>query len=218
MKYERMLINTWAARIKSGRNLIVLFVGPTGEGKSWSAVRLAELLLEALEMPPVPTFIFKTRFFLAAVRENVPRRVLLWDEAGLGMPAREWQSLFNKIAGYISQSFRFKNLVLFITVPDMSFIDIQQRKLAHWIVFCREADREAHKVRASPYRIVTDPISGNMYTPYPMFQGPHYSFQLRELKIDQPTPEGAARYEAERLKFIEAYYDVLAQEIEEMAR
>ena len=59
--------------------------------------------------------------------------VIMWDEAGVGMPAREWYSLSNRIISYVVQTFRVKGYILIMTTPSLKYIDSQIRALFHGI-------------------------------------------------------------------------------------
>ncbi len=39
--------------------------------------------------------------------------------------------MFTKVFGMLTQGFRYKQILAFITVPDKSFIEYQNRKLVH---------------------------------------------------------------------------------------
>lgn len=209
MTAEKYLANLFRQRLRENRNLICVFIGPTGEGKSYSALRLAELMADR-----DPFLIFDSGSFLKTVQEEVKSNdVLVWDEAGLGMGARDWKSVLNKIAGYIIQSFRFKNLALFITVPVLKMIDIQGRQLSHWSIFCRYADRISHQVTALPYEMLTNPLTGEVTPIPPRFLDDGHVSRLRLVRFSMPSDGIVERYERDRKVFIDDYYTRLQRRI-----
>ena len=65
-----------------------------------------------------------------------------FDEAGVGMNARDWYTIQNKILGMILQTFRHRNLMTVFTVPHISFIDVQARKLFNIAIVAQGYDKE----------------------------------------------------------------------------
>jgi hypothetical protein len=57
--------------------------------------------------------------------------MILWDEAGVGIATREWYSVLNKSVNLIFQTWGYRNIGLLLTVPHISFVDSQTRKLCH---------------------------------------------------------------------------------------
>jgi hypothetical protein len=116
-------------RIKENRNANLVFVGDTGSGKSYSSISLAEKIDPNFTADRI---VFTTLDFLKLVNSNLPPgSVIIFDDAGLGIPAREWQATSAKIFGKLFQGFRYKNLIAMITVPNIAFIERQSRMLMH---------------------------------------------------------------------------------------
>ena len=116
-------------RIKENRNANLVFVGDTGSGKSYSSISLAEKIDPNFTADRI---VFTTLDFLKLVNSNLPPgSVIIFDDAGLRIPAREWQATSAKIFGKLFQGFRYKNLIAMITVPNIAFIERQSRMLMH---------------------------------------------------------------------------------------
>src|SRR2546422_5375406 len=95
----------WLARslrertVNRNQNAIVALIGATGSGKSYSAMRLGQLVDSSFGIDRI---VFTKEAFLDLVNADLPKgSVVLWDEAGLGMPAPEWQSVMNPAVSYI---------------------------------------------------------------------------------------------------------------------
>lgn len=116
-------------RILQNRNLNAIFVGDTGSGKSYSAISLASQVDPDFSADRIA---FTTKKFLELVNSDLRKgSVIIFDDAGLGIPAREWQSTSSKVFGLLFQGFRYKNLISLITVPSYQFIEKQSRMLMH---------------------------------------------------------------------------------------
>jgi len=134
------LSSDWARRfaailydrlVEQNRNFLVVFVGETGTGKSYSAIAMAEMIDPDFTIEKV---VYEPKDFLNLLDKCGRGEVIVFDEAGVGIPAREWQSIQNKLMGYVLQTFRYKNIGVFFTTPSLAFIDKQVKILTHFVV------------------------------------------------------------------------------------
>jgi len=102
----------------------MVVVGYPGVGKSSTALALAEAVDESFTVERVA---FKhTEFF--EIAKNIERgQAIVFDEAGIGLHAREWQTTTNIIFSKLTQVYRFLNVFVVFTVPDISYIDTHAR-------------------------------------------------------------------------------------------
>ena len=56
---------------------------------------------------------------------------IVFEEAGIGMSSKNWQSVTNKLLNFLIQTFRHRNFVLIFNTPYMDFVDASTRKLFH---------------------------------------------------------------------------------------
>ena len=76
-------------------------MGPTGSGKSYGAIRLAERIDPNFS---VNRIVFTVKDFIHLMNQGLPKgSVIVFDDAGLGINSREWQSLPSKIFGMLTQ-------------------------------------------------------------------------------------------------------------------
>lgn len=119
-------------RIEKNKNFLCTITGPTGSGKSWTAMSIAEMLNEDFS---VERIIFKGKDLLKQINskefDNKKGVVFIWDEAGVDLSNRDWQSLANKMLNFLLQTFRHRCFILFFTVPYADFLDVATRKLFH---------------------------------------------------------------------------------------
>ena len=86
----KYLPNYIKSRVDRNQNYVMLFVGQTGTGKSYAAMSLAEHVDPNFNINRV---VFTADEFIAILNQDktmVKGSVIMWDEAGVGMPAREW--------------------------------------------------------------------------------------------------------------------------------
>ena len=99
-KEQPILIQYIKDRVeKRNKNFIMLFVGATGSGKSYSALRLAEMLDDSFDINRV---CFKAKSFMNCINslvecsergEIIQGKVILWDEFGVEHNAREFMTI-----------------------------------------------------------------------------------------------------------------------------
>jgi len=135
---------TWIKkRISNNLNFIALFQGPTGIGKSWSALKIAYDLDKEFEVSQV-AFDFRgvMQIINAVWFKEKKLKVIIFDEAQCDLSNREWQSLTNKLMNYLLSTFRHQNIILLFTSPYSDFMDSHSRKLLHCIFDCRGTDKK----------------------------------------------------------------------------
>ena len=133
IKYVDVLCKFLDNRIKENRNNLIAVVGSVGSGKSFTSLCLAEKLDPTFSIDRVK---FDTVDMLNEINElrkqkDHKGKVLIMDEAGVMLSARDWQSKNNKALMRILQIFRNMNFTVFFCVPSFSYIDKQLRTLFH---------------------------------------------------------------------------------------
>jgi ABC-type dipeptide/oligopeptide/nickel transport system ATPase component len=119
-------------RIKRNKNFLCIISGPTGSGKSWSAMSIAEMLNDDFNTDRI---IFRGKDLMREINtKKYDKRkgvVFIWDEAGVDLSSRNWQSVTNKMLNFLIQTFRHQNFILIFTAPYSDFLDVSTRKLFH---------------------------------------------------------------------------------------
>jgi len=138
----QLFIKTIHKRIESGKNALIPIVGQTGGGKSLMAIQcMRGLYLYRFGKEPedeemISHVIFKAKDFMKAMNnpELKKKEVWIWDEAGIDVGHKDHASIKNRIIGWLAQTFRNLQQIVFFTVPSISFIDASVRKLLHYYV------------------------------------------------------------------------------------
>ncbi len=117
-------------RIKKNKNFLGFISGATGTSKSWSGISIC-LMTDPTFTPE--RIIFSIRDLMKLINSGKVKsgQAILFDEAGVDISSRSWQSLTNKLINFLLQTFRHKNFILIFTSPYMSFLDSQTRMLFH---------------------------------------------------------------------------------------
>lgn len=143
-------------------NYTELVTGDTGSGKTMTSVLRAFLVCP--KRFDESCYCTMPKEFMEAVENSKKGDALVWDEAGVGLSARQWYSLSNILSGQTLQTFREKNLALFMCVPDASFIDIQARRLLNAFGVAHRYNND--EVHYNLYQVKFDRRTGQIYYPH----------------------------------------------------
>jgi len=191
---------------QKNRNFVGIIVGKVGTGKSYSAMRLAEELDDKFSIDKV---FFNVEDLLRCVHENkmYPGEVLILDEAGVAISNRQhYMNKFNKSMAFLLQTWRHRNLVLFVTVPDIAFVDAGIRKLFDAILECRKVLKRERKVVADWKFIQVNPQSGKAY-----FHNIKGRDGVYTVKISKPSVKLLHIYEKKKTEFTTKLYQTLEE-------
>lgn len=187
-------------RIKNNKNFLATITGPTGSGKSWSGLSMAELIDPNFTIDRV---IFRARDLMKLINkgELKPGSVIIWDEAGIDLSNRNWQSVTNKMLNALLQTFRHQNFILFFTVPYHDFIDSSSRKLFH-------ADFETQKINKNQKVVIIKPkllqYNSNLakwYRKYLKVQINNRMVKIKRWSVPKPSDALIKAYEEKRKSF-----------------
>lgn len=205
-EYENGMAEKFVKRIKQrllylNKNWLAIVCGETGSGKSYSAISLASKIGRV-------HIVFTPIEFLRLL--NNPEKlqkgdVIVFDEAGVGMASREWYSVQNKLLGSVLQTFRLLNCGVIFTTPNLSFIDVQARKLFHNYFETSYIDYEEEEAYLQVYDIQVNSRFDKIYFKYPRFQVGERPMRMSHIIMDKPDPKTIEYYEARK----KAYTDSL---------
>ncbi len=182
-RYSRSKYDTWLMpwirkRIARNMDVLGLFVGPRGSGKSYSALELAYTCDATFNQGRV---MFDVSDFVDYVVDGDLKKgnSVILDDAGVFMNARDWQTVQNKAISIVAQSFRYRNLITFITVPKWNYIDAQTRGLIN-IFFEATKEQGVFKVKLpepNPFR------RGEDFLVYPRVQVPNLGLRAKTITV-----------------------------------
>ncbi len=153
---------------RQSKNALVSIFGEPGSGKSLSAVTLASLIDDNFKLDKL---VFTAEEFLQVLDEARRGDCIIFDEAGVGLPAREWQSLQNKLLSYVLQTFRYQNICVIFTTPHVSYIDKQVRHLINYSAVALGFVAEKGAFYTKWYRRKNNPFTEHPeYEPFCLFE------------------------------------------------
>lgn len=116
----------------------IIIEGEAGLGKSYAALRLAEIIDEKFRDDPVLAVqnqvLFSAEDFLNAVQTLPPFSVLIYDEPGQSFHHREFMSAANIILSKTMIGFRLKRFITFLNIPTLGMIDKDAKTLVSFLI------------------------------------------------------------------------------------
>ena len=195
-------------RLEQNKNALIAIIGETGSGKSYSALRLAELIDDDFNV--AEKVCFRPVEFVKAVRNARKGAAIIFDEAGVGIPAREWWSIQNRLLDYVIQTFRFKNLCVIFTMPNLNFIDEHARLLFHYVLETQFIDYEAEQTVLKPFKIMPYSRTKKTYMVYPRLK----NVVIRRLIVSKPSERIISDYEAKKEAYLNELYNEITETLE----
>jgi len=178
---------------KYDKNAIVVFVGEPGSGKSYTAIRIATFINPNFNIDE--HLVFTVEDFFKALDTAERGDVIIFDEAGVGIPAREWQSIQNKLFSYVLQTFRYKNVLVFMTTPNMIYLDKHARALVNYVVNVLGYNINDRKAMCVIYEKKHDPVRGSIQFDKWLYHDNGRYYDFNPCFVPAPDEELARRYE-----------------------
>lgn len=192
-------------RVHTENNVLIIIEGETGSGKSCTGLALAQKFDPFFSASRIA---FTGREFLEMLPEVPSKGWCLWDEVGVYLSHRRWQSEINIQIMQVIQSFRYKFINVIFCLPSASYLDKVVREMCHFVL--RMQQRGVVKV----YRISKSPYEGYTYTPflgtlyvemptdnlYSQFRLLHTEHQERLYEDSRKRLEASAKKDSDRLE------------------
>lgn len=186
---------------KRNKNFICAITGPTGSGKSWTGLSIAEMLDPEFNVDRV---VFKAEELMKLVNSGSLKSgsVILWDEAGIDLSNRNWQSMMNKMLNFLLQTFRHKNFILLFTVPYSDFLDKASRKLLHGEFETQGINNTYNTTNLKPKLLQYNANMGKWYAKYLVTKKEgNGKIKVKRWKVPKPTDELINSYEKKKTAF-----------------
>lgn len=218
--FGQQLINEMTDRLRHNKNIMTLFRGQTGEGKSLSALTFFKVLSYEInrQLGYNETFTIDNVFFEAKevikkiqqfahdYKAGIYHRgyIFFVDDAGFALNNREWYEDYVSIFGMTSQGYRYLNLVAGFSVPFEDWIELRTRSLIHY-KFSHSGNQGNFKI----YRYMESEEMSNRYKEFPIYD----EKQLTEIQFGLPDNDFIEQYDAKKSDFMAKYLDSRLDEI-----
>lgn len=202
---------------------VIAYIGKRRKGKSWAALAFCESMDPEGFTPENLSercFIHPLKFIEWARRpkkEIYSGLALMFDEAGVGVPSRDWQSFNNRALFKVMQVFGHKNFISVFTLPNLGYLDSGPRSLIDYVVHVLSIDKSNDMNVCKVKEIYVDAITGSYKTPYLRYRvdGKWYKFSKPYL-FKRPSRKLARAYEDLQESYKQEYEEVMYREAKEM--
>ncbi len=188
-------------RIKRNKNFLCMFSGPTGSGKSWGAMSFCEQLDPNFDTDRI---VFSAKQLMELINSGTLKKgsCILFDEAGIDLGSRTWQSMTNRMLNYLIQTFRHKNFILIFTSPYSDFIDTQTKRLFHAEFKTVRINERRRTVAVKPLTLQYNSSMKKWYYHYLKVIKPGTGIiKIERWEIIAPTKELIEKYEKKKSNF-----------------
>jgi len=144
-------------RVNTENNCLIIVEGETGSGKSCLGLSLCQHFDPYFGAKRIA---FSSQEFLELLPISPHKSWILWDEVGVWLSHRKWQSEANFQIMQVVQSFRYKFVNVIFCLPSASYMDKVVREMCHYVIRLQE------RGIANVYRIRKSPYIGYTYTPF----------------------------------------------------
>ena len=187
--YER---NT---KIYGQKNLNCAMIGESGSGKSYAAIRLCQKYYKDFlgKRFTEKNIVFTISEFLERVGhfgQDEKCSCLIFDDAGLKYSSARWFEELNQILGYTLQSYRYRIINVFFTIPVLKWLDRVGRGMLHGKIELKSIGSGAY------YKIK-----------YNQFNDKVYNRRTCLLQFELPSKGLIESYEHKKHMFLEIEYN-----------
>lgn len=201
-------VKAWNRMNIHNDNWMAATVGPTGSGKSWASLRIAETLDPNFTVDQVA---FGVLDFMKLVMDDSYGRgsLIVFEEASVEANAQEWFSASNRVLRQVADTWRHQNRGAIFTLPAFGQLQKQARGRMSALI------QMTHKVEDEGYTLAKykwcdqDSDTGKIYKKYPVIKGKKY----KRLKIRPPSPELVEAYEERKAAYTDGLNKELFQEL-----
>lgn len=211
VRNDPILSYFWRRLYRYDQNVLLIVCGQTGSCKSGSAIAIADMMdrgVDGRRRFNLDRVVFKANNFVDLVRSNMPKgSVIIWDEIGVEHDSRNYYTTKNKLIKYVMQTFRYKNFMLIMTVPNLKSIDIGTRRLIHCYLEMQGPDH-SRKHATGFFRFVqVNPRSGKEYFKSSRYFNSKGKRSMGSYKIPKPSIDIEGPYKAKKQDVTEQWYE-----------
>jgi len=214
VKADPVLSWFWRRIYRYDQNVLMIVCGQTGSCKSGSAITIAKSMDANFDIDRV---VFKADDFVKLVSGDLPKgSVIIWDEIGVEHDSREYYTTKNKLIKYVMQTFRYKNFMLIMTVPDLKSVDIGTRRLLHCYLEMHGPTGDKRMAKGMLRFVQINPRSGKEYYKMPRQRDDMWKQGLTSYFVRKPVQELEVPYKAKKVAVTESWYKDFNKQLEYM--
>jgi hypothetical protein len=193
----------WNRINRRNQHYMAALVGPEGSGKSWTALKIAEVIDPSFDADRV---MFDPHTFMEQLTEwkdagETRGKMIVVDEAGVGIGSRSWYDKDQIQLNKVLQVIRSENMGMLFTLPRLSELDSQTRgRLRAMIKMDDMKPGKYADVKYLRWFPARDERS-KVYRKYPIVGKGSRAKKVRRLRFGPPSEELVEGYESRKDAF-----------------
>ena len=187
-------------QIQKNKNFMGFVSGATGSGKSWSCLSIGEDVDSEFNISNV---VFSGIELMDLINSGNLKKssCICFEEVGVIMNSRDWQSITNKMLNFLIQTFRHRNFILLMNSPYISFLDSATRKLFHAEFQTLSIDFKTNECIVKPQLIQYNGRLDKFYYKRLNLITAEGVVPISRWRIHKPSEELIKQYEQKKLQF-----------------
>ena len=185
--------------VVKNKNALIVVVGDTGSGKSYTSMRLAEMIMAAQgrKFDVNTHMFFNPESFVSKLNDGVFMKgdCIVLEEVGVEHSSRTWYDKQQLSFNFILQTFRFKNLCVIMNTPSFKFVDSQARELFHGVLNCEHITGGHVVTQFKSFQ--RNHVTGDIYTKYLRIKRKEWNEykKLKFFEFTKPATQTCRDYE-----------------------
>lgn len=211
----------WRVVNVHNRNALIIVEGPPGTGKSyWCLKKAQDLDPNFFHMPKLKAedlahrILFKPSMFAKVLNEETLYKgaVIIIEEGGVQADHRKWFTFNNMVFNYIFQTFRYMNLIVFVNVPVIQYVDSDVQKMFQYYVQTLNVTTQ-NKNRVKIMKQQYSSIMKKIYRSHLRYKVNNQWIKFNEWHSPKPAPRLCNEYEKLHKQFKSGLIEDLAKEM-----
>ncbi len=211
----------WERIHRQNTNAMVGVFGLPGTGKTYTFVRIAELVDPTFSLDRI-VFTVPDLIHIINGPPKLPRgSAILFDDTSRGANSRKWHTNPNQALSDIGNTFRFEGYLVGATARISGDIDSQYRELFHLLLEVKKRDLISKTIQVKPMIPSMDTARGKTYWHYPRVLVPGRGYaRMTRLDIHPSRFQTGPNltwpgYERKKADFMRAHYHTLERVLRE---
>lgn len=207
----------WKRLWRDNEHFMAVLVGREGSGKSYSGIKLAEVVDPTFDAERV---VFDPSRYIEKLQEwkandETQGKVIVIDEAGVGMGVRTWHDKDQILLNQVLQIVRDENMGVIFTLPRLEELDSQTEGRLHAFIETQEKqDGDWLKLKW----LGVDPTRdgrNKIYKEYQTMEINGRERKIKRLNVSPPSEEIVRNYQRRKAEFQREQYEEALEEMED---
>lgn len=190
------IIKQIISNMKKGIGQNLMITGKMGSGKSWASLKVAEEVVKGTGGNFDNSHVVSTLEDFMKLYNNKekcpPGSVIIFEEVGVNINSKKAMSRLNIVFADVFQTSRYKELLIIMNAPAVSFLDKTPRSLLHWWLQTTRLIQSKGICEIKPHIVELDQIRGELLFPYPRLRDGQ---RITKLEVSAPEKDLTDAYE-----------------------